>query len=148
MSLPYAEDINYWKTGHSDPDKWIERATIQIENLGGQIISWAFGNDALTGRAAYMILFQIDEDRFRCVWPVLPIKKIKDEKKDTKAARIQAATMLYHDVKQRCITSTVIGARSAFFSNLLLPDGRTASEASVPELTKGIPQFLLSNGGK
>jgi len=46
--------------------------------------------------------------------------------------------MLYHDVKGKCVSATVLGAKPAFFSYLLLPDGRTAIEATMKELTEGI----------
>jgi len=35
MTLPFAEKLNYWKTSSSSPDIWIERASKQIEKLGG-----------------------------------------------------------------------------------------------------------------
>ena len=85
-----------------------------------------------------MIGFEINNDRFKLVWPVLPTKT----KGNDRPARIQAATMLYHDVKARCISATVMGSRKAFFSYLLLPDGKTAAETALSELSKGIPKLL------
>jgi hypothetical protein len=47
--------------------------------------------------------------------------------------------LMYHDVKAKCLFATVFGIRAAFFSYLLLPDGRTAINATIPELQQGIP---------
>ena len=136
--LPYAEDINYWQTSRSSPDAWTEKTKGQVVKLGGRVLMEGFGSEPTTGRAAYMLAFEVGGDRFKVVWPVLPTKSGKDER----AAKVQAATMLYHDIKARCISATVLGARAAFFSYLMLPDGRTAAQASVPELARGIPQLL------
>lgn len=136
LDLPFAEDINYWKTGRSAPDIWIERAVRQIEALGGEVVSEAFGRDG-DGRGAFMLAFKLNGDGFKVVWPVLPSKRGEE-----KAARVQAATLLYHDVKAKAITASVLGSRVAFFAHLALPDGRTASEVATPELTNAIPLLL------
>jgi len=136
--LPYAEDVNYWKTGKSDPDTWIAKAKELITKFGGTVIMEGFGSEALTGRSAYMLGFSIGGDNFKIVWPVLPTKSGKDEK----AARIQAATMLHHDVKAKCISAAVLGARAAFFSYLVLPDGRTTAEVTTAELANSIPELF------
>ena len=128
--LPYGESINYWKTSRSGSDIWIDRAKAQIEKFGGKVLAEGFGSNA-EGRAAFMIGFQMDSEKFKAVWPVLPTEYEKDQK----AARVQAATLLYHDVKGKCISASVLGARTAFFSYLMLPDGRTAIEATEKELT-------------
>jgi len=140
MELPFADTVNYWKTNQSAPDSWIDKARRQIEKLGGTVTAEAFGRGA-DGRSAYMISFRINENDFRVVWPVLPVKNARDER----AARVQAATMLYRDVKARCLSAVVLGARTAFFSYLLLPDGRQASEAATPEIGFLFPR-LLSGG--
>ena len=84
-----------------------------------------------------MIAFEISGDRFKIVWPVL-----KSRSGNEKAARRQAATFIYHDVKAKCLSATVLGARSAFFSYLLLPDGRTVSEASDSEVIRLLPSIV------
>ena len=99
-----------------------------------------FGGEPTTGRSAYMMAFEIEGDKFKVIWPVLPSKRGNES-----AARRQATTMLYHDIKTKCLSAVVLGARAAFFSYLLLPDGRTAAEASLPELTEGIPDLFLAN---
>lgn len=136
--LPYAEDINYWKTSKSAPDTWIDRAKRQIEGMGGEVLSEVFGTQL--GRSAFMLHFEIGEDQFKAVWPVLPSKSGNE-----RAAKIQAATLLYHDVKAKVIKATVFGARVAFFEHWLLPDGRTTAEASVADLMRGVPQLLMGS---
>ena len=141
MTTPYAEDVNFWLTGRSDPTRWIESTKRQIETLGGTVEAEAFGSDA-TGRAAFMVGFSIQNDRFKIVWPVLTSKRGQ-----TSAARIQAATMLYHYVKSVCLYAIIVGARTAFLTHLVLPDGRTASQAADAELADAIPAMLLLSGG-
>lgn len=134
----YAEDVNYWKTGERrSPDKWIELAAIQIENLGGKVGGNAFGTND-DGRSAYMIAFQFDGEAFKIVWPVLPTRRPND----IYAARVQAATMLYHHVKGMCIASVILGKRAAFFTHLMLPDGRTASQVANSELIEAMPDLF------
>jgi hypothetical protein len=63
---------------------------------------------------------------------------------DEKAARMQAATMLYHYVKAVCLYATVVGPKTAFFSHYLLEDGRVAAQVSGYELAEMTPRLLLS----
>jgi len=136
--LPFGEDINYWKTGSSSPEVWIAKARKLIVDFGGKILMEAFGMDE-SGKAAFMLAFEIGGDRFKMAWPVLPSKT-----KNERAARIQSATMIYHDVKAKCVSAAVLGARTAFFSYLMLPDGRTAAQVATPEIAQTIPGLLLS----
>ena len=137
MKLPYAEDVgNYWKTGQSAPDTWIDKARAEIRAAGGKVLSEAFGRDQ-DGRAAYMLVFSFGPEQYRAVWPVLPTRTNNE-----RAARIQAATMLYHDIKAKAVAAKVHGARAAFFQFLLLPDGRTAPQAADAELTTVWPKLL------
>lgn len=140
--LPYSDDLNFWKTSKSRADTWIDRAEAQIVKLGGVVLASGYGSEPAVGRAAFMLGFEIEGNKFKVVWPVLPNKYEGDEK----AARVQAATMLYHDIKAKCLMSKVFGSRVAFFSYLMLPDGsgRTASEASFDELSEGIPAMFSS----
>jgi hypothetical protein len=107
--LPYAEEVNYWKTSKSSPDAWMERTRRQIEKLGGTVLAEGSGSEPGLGRAAYMLAFEIEGEHYRVVWPVLPSKT-----GDEKAARRQAATLLYHDLKAKAISAAVLGARAAF----------------------------------
>jgi hypothetical protein len=126
--LPYAESVNYWKTSSSSPDKWMERARREIEKVGGVVIAEGFGSEPQTGRAAYMLVFEIGGDQFKITWPVLPSKGGHD-----RAARVQATTLIYREVKARCISAAVLGARVSFFAYLMLPDGRVVTELESPE---------------
>ena len=140
--LPYAEDIKvYWKTSTSAPAIWTERAKAQIEKLGGIVLLEAIGKEPDTGREALLMIFEIEGDRFKVAWPVLDVRR----KGNSKAARIQAATMMHHDIKAKCVSAKVIGARAAFFSHLMLPDGSSVVEASIPELQTGIPALFATN---
>lgn len=131
----YAEDVNYWQTSQSSADTWMEKAKKEITGIGGSILGDAYGNQG--GRSAYMLEFKIGADQFKVVWPVLPSYSGR-----VQAAKIQAATMLYHDVKAKCVSAKVMGARTAFFSYLVLPDGRTASQASGSEIARYVPSIL------
>jgi hypothetical protein len=139
MEELYAENVNYWKTGTSAPDTWIDKTKAEIRAAGGEVVSEAFGNQG--GRAAFMLEFAFGDDTFRAVWPVLPSKT-----KNERAAKIQAATMLYHDVKAKCVSAKVHGVRAAFFQYAVLPDGRTAAQVAAPELIELYPKMLLLSG--
>ena len=136
----YAEDINYWKSGQSSPDSWMEKAESEIEKAGGNIIGRAFAREIGSGEA-FMLTFQLGDDSFRVVWPVLESKT-----DNLKAARRQAATMLYHDVKSKCVSAKVLGVRKSFISYLILADGRTVSETATYELSETV--FRLPSGIK
>lgn len=135
--LPHAEDVNYWKTGKSTPDRWLEKAEHQIKALGGHVFVSAFGQDPSVGTAAYLVDFEIGGDRFKAVWPVLPTRK----EKDLPAAKRQAATLLYRDIKAKCLSAIIKGARRAFFEYLRLPDGQTAGDIANEDLFE-IPMIL------
>lgn len=137
-SSVYAEDVNYWQTGKSAPDTWMDNAKKEIKAAGGKVLSEAFGRDE-AGRAAYLLEFSFGADRFRAVWPVL-----KSRTNNERAARIQAATMLYHDIKAKCVSAKVHGPRAAFFQYAVLSDGRTAAQLAAPELSAAYPKMLTS----
>lgn len=133
----YAEDVNYWKTSTISPDTWIDKATKLIEEKGGVITATGFGHDAAAGRAAFMIAFDADGESFKVVWPVLESKK-----NEPMAARRQAATMLYHDVKAKMIAAQVLGFRVSFFQWVKLPSGAVAYQLSGPDLEDQLPRML------
>ena len=133
MDLPFAEDIgHYWKTGQRSPEQWMELTCKLIEGLGGTVVAEGFGRTEEQG--AYMLGFEIGEDSFKVVWPVLPSRTGQDL-----SARRQAATLLHHDIKAKAMTASVLGSKAAFFSYILLSDGRTASTLAVPELAQVFP---------
>lgn len=136
MELPFAEDLgHYWETSHSTADTWIDRTRKLIENVGGVMMVEGFGS--VEDHAAYMMAFKIGEDDFKVVWPVLPSRSGR-----VSAAKRQAATLLYHDIKAKVMTASVLGTRAAFFAYMVLPDGRSASEAAAPELAAAFPLQL------
>jgi len=140
MELPYAEDIgHYWQTSQSSPDQWLERARKLIIELEGNIVAEGYGS--MEGHAAYMLAFKIGGDSFKVIWPVLPTRTGK-----TLATKRQAATLLYHDIKAKAMTASVLGTRVAFFSYMMLSDGRTASELASPELSREFPVQIGTGG--
>ena len=137
----FAEDVgHYWQTSKSSADVWLDRARAEIGSIGGKVLREGFGREN-SGRAAFMIQFELDGELFKILWQVLPSSTGNE-----RAAKVQAATALYHDVKARCLSALWIGTRAAFFSYLELPDGRTTGQIATPELMSSLPRFLLSSG--
>lgn len=133
----YAEDVNYFQTSNKAADTWIDDAIDEIKAIGGSVSGYAFGVE--NGRSAFMMEFVISAERFKIIWPVLPTRaKGKD-----RAAKVQAATALYHDVKAKCVAVKFIGLRAAFLPYLSLPDGRIASQLATDDLTRLVPALLL-----
>jgi len=137
--MEYAENVNYWKTGRSSADTWIDKAKREIASIGGTIQGDMMINEE-NGRSGFMIVFSIGDDKYRLMWPVLESKS-----GSVKAARVQAATALYHDVKAKCVAAKFHGARTAFFAHLQLPDGRVASTVATPELPDALPLMLTDS---
>lgn len=138
LELPYAFEMPYWRTGKSSPDVWIDRTKNIIEELGGKDISEMFGSSM--GRGAYMLQWSYEGEAYRAIWPVLQTRNSSEDQ----AARVQAATMLYHDCKSAALKARVLGHRAAFFWAILLPDGRTASQLATPLLTEQIQPLRLT----
>lgn len=138
----HAENLPYWKTGKSPPSIWLDKAAEEVRRAGGTVLALAFGTDG--SQKAYMLQFRIGGDMFRVVWPVAKSSKWIHNRGNPKdqwevAAKRQAATMLYHDVKSSCVKMRVMGARVAFFAHLVLPTGEVAGEmagdmAQLPSL--------------
>lgn len=138
--LPDAEDLNYFKTSKSKPATWLEKAERIVErDLEGVVLLYAKGR--YEGGYAWAMEFEVQGDRFRVVWPILPSRANNET-----AAERQAATMLYHDIKQRSIRARVLGARAAYFEYFLLGDGRTAADLGRKELQEYTPNRLLQSG--
>ena len=138
VELPYAEDLNYWKTGKSSPESWLGKAENELGKHNGTVNLVAKGKHG--DSVAFCMEFSIEPDKFKAIWPVLPSKN-----GDIKAAERQAATMLYYDVKTRCLKVSIFGARYAFFDMLLLEDGRTVGQLANKEIENHAHQFLLSH---
>ena len=137
MDLPDAKQLPYWKTGRSAPEDWVRKACEEIKRAGGQI-ELCLPSATQGGRMAHVIGFSIGDDDFKLVWPVLA-----HEPSDEVAALRQAATMLHHDVKGRCIAARVFGARWAFQAELMLPNGQTVGQLTTPELMSTLPRVAL-----
>jgi len=136
MELPFGEDIgHYWQTSQRSPENWIDLTCKLIESLGGTVLTEGFGRTE--DRAAFMLSFSFGEDKFKVVWPVLPSRTEK-----AAAARRQAATLLYHDIKAKAMTASVLGTKLAFFSYMMLSDGRVTTELANPELSDAFPLQL------
>lgn len=135
--MKYAEEVNYWKTSRTTSDTWIDRSKSEIASIGGEILGEMYGSEGITGRAAFMLAFRIGPDQFKLIWPILESKTGA-----MSAAKIQAATALYHDVKARCVAAKFLGSRTAFFSALLLPNGQTASEVSNVDFLAAVPRIM------
>ncbi len=133
--IPDAASLPYWKTSRSSPEVWVQKACAEIERADG-IIDMCLPSAYQAGRMAHVIQFTLDGDSFRLAWPTL-------EHEDTLAASRQAATMLYHDVKSRCLAARVFGVRWAFQAELLLPDGRTVGHLSTAELIERLPLVAM-----
>lgn len=136
--LPFAETVNYWKSSQQSSDTWLEKTKDLIAEVGGEVLADGFASEAATGRQAFMLHFRFGGEQYRCVWPVLPTRSGKE----ARAAKTQVATFLFHDVKARCMKIKIFGVRSVFLDWLLLPDGRTASQASAPELARDVPALF------
>ena len=142
MSELYAQDVNYWRTGTSSPDTWIDKAKREIAAVGGRVTGDAFMN--LDGKSAYSLLFTLEAESYRINWPVLMAKSggKADAASNERAARIQAATFLYHDVKAKCMVVKVMGARAAF-AQYLLAGGTTIAEQGFAGGRVEIPLLLI-----
>ena len=134
-----ADRANYWRTGQRDPDTQLDRAACLIIDAGGVINSRGIG--MFGGNESVLLGYELDGESYRIVWPVL-IPRRPDKMSDRRAARIQAATFVYHDVKSKCMAAQVLGTRTAMLPYLLTANGRTMAELSNPELEKSLPRML------
>jgi hypothetical protein len=139
----YAEEVNYWKTSKASADTWLNKACREIEKAGGMVLGRA--TMVVRNEAMIVLQFVLSGDTYKISWPVLQSKT-----GNLQAAQRQAATMLYHDVKARCLSSRVLGARRAFASFLLLSQGSTIGEVADPSdgnfeiALSQLPPFLPS----
>lgn len=128
-------NLSYWKTGTSSPGTWMDKTEALIENHGG-IVHGKGDGKAPDGRVVIMFSFELEGEQFQIVWPVLAVVNPKDRL----AAKRQAATAVYHDVKAKCNHLVFKGARVAFLEYLLLPDGRRVADLFDDEILQ-IPTF-------
>lgn len=119
----YAEDINYFDTGKSNPDVWIDRAKKEIASIGGKILQSGYAER--DDQAAFLLDFQIGDDLYKIEWKTLPARfKSTNELKRKR----QAATLLFHDVKHKVVMAKIRGVRATFLEYLCLPNGQTMGE--------------------
>lgn len=135
----HAEDVPYFQTGKSAVETWIERTKKEIASVGGKLQGEMFGYDHATGQASFLLQFQIGDDVFKLIWPVLPCRKPVNER----AAKIQAATALYHDVKAKVVAAKFKGTRTAFFEYLVLPNDQTTAQAATADFLDLVPRLML-----
>lgn len=113
----YAEDIgNYWKTSQAQTETWLDKCKKEIVNAGGKVLRSAVFEEG--DKTVIALEFTFGKDSFRSTWDVLPSRT-----GNIKAAKIQAATMMYHDIKDSCVKAKVRGFRRAFAEYLILPEG-------------------------
>jgi len=133
----YAEDVNYFNTSMTHPETWIERAKKEIVDIGGKVLQSGYAEQ--NGIAAFMLVCDIGGDTYNIKWDALPARKKNTTALQTKR---QAATLLYHDVKYKCVMAKIRGVRATFLEYLTLPGGQTMGEA-----VKSVDQFkaMLAN---
>lgn len=157
MSEPkvvYAQDVNYWRTGTTSPDKWLEKAKNEIKNVGGTIDGEAYMER--DDKRAYTLLFTMDGDPYRITWPVLPLKPMKPNNRrtpselraDDQAAKIQATTFIYNDIKAKCMILKVFGPQATFLQYRVMPDGSTPAEQALLTGRADLPTGFLIGGGR
>ncbi len=125
-----AEDLPYWKTSQVATDSWLAKASAEITKAGGVVRGQ--GNLMMDGKQVVFIEFLIESEPYRIGYPALQTR-VKGQER---AAIIQAATAMYHDVKARCVSLRWLGARTAFGGYRLLPNGQTDGQISTPELAQ------------
>lgn len=139
----YADELSYWKTSTTSPDNWISKTKRIIEDNGGSVVSDLQGT--INGRTAFMINFVFNGESYRITFPTMPTRKPADQP----AAKIQAATLIYHEVKSRIMASLVLGKRVAFFQYYVLPSGKTPAEGmDINETMQVISGLQLASGNE
>lgn len=122
--LPYAEELNFWKTSKSSADKWLNDAEDIIAKFGGTVTLRAKGRAG--ENQAYAFQFSHNNDRFKILYPVLPTKN-----GDVRSAERQCCQFIFYEVKNRSIQVKIFGFKSAYFEFLMLEDGQTVREHST-----------------
>lgn len=138
----YAEEVNYWKTSKSSTDTWMDKIKSEIDSIGG-VVEMS-GHFEQHGQTVFMIRFVIGDNTYDVRFPTLPVKV--DSAANRKAAKIQALTAVYHDVKSKCVLSKFVGIPFAFHSYLRLSDGRVAGELTSGEVAGDMPRLLIGGG--
>ena len=77
MKKEFAEECNYWKSGNSSPDSWLEKSVKLIRENDGKAISFAsaFSQD----KSVFMITFELEGQQYKIIWPVVKSKSGNDK---------------------------------------------------------------------
>lgn len=136
----YAEHVNYWKTSRkTTSDGWIEKAKKELQNIGGNVIEEGFIRQE--GKSAFLFSFVLENEQYKMIWPVLQSQYLEQEK----AAKVQASTALYYEVKNTCVKAKFLGTRVAFIGYLMIDDGRTISQLNNEEFQEKLPEAYKAN---
>lgn len=130
----YAEDLPYWRSG-TKYNRAIDEAVNALNKYGAEISM--NGQFNINGVKVIAIQFKLDMDEYRLVERIILPRKRNSA--NDRAAEIQAAAALKHDVKARLNQYLRNGARKAFMSALILPNGKVAHEES----NVGLQQLLM-----
>lgn len=136
----YAEDVDCWRTGKSRTvSAWLDLAESQLMQHGAKNVLKSTGTNE-TGATTFMFAFELNDQKYNLVWPTLPTRSHSESAE--RAARIQAVTSLYHEVKNCCVVGNRYGKGTGFFAYQMLPDGRTVRQLAAPELVSTIAGYL------
>jgi hypothetical protein len=114
--MPYAEDLNYWKTSQLSSDDWLESTKALIVSFGGKVLREFYGSNE-GGSSAFYLRFLIKDQEYQIKWPVLESKT-----GNNRAAKIQAATAMYHFVKATVLAAEWLSADQVW-AGFVLPSG-------------------------
>lgn len=130
-----AEEVDhYYKTSTRSPETWFEMCRNLITKKGGKIIRWANADDS--GKEVFIIQFSYGQTQYRMHWNVLPTRG------SAIAARRQAVTALYHDIKAALVRAEWFGFDKAFVAWREIGDGRTMSDVTKEEIGSALPKLL------
>lgn len=135
--LPFGDELPYWKTSKSSADSWVAKTIELLKKLGAKNISEAFASSG--GVSSFVIVFHAGDEMFRVVWPVLRVRQPENQT----AARIQAATLMYHDCKAKAVAAKALGLRTAFIGQLVLPNNCTVQESAQPMIAQHVKPVAL-----
>jgi hypothetical protein len=136
----YAEDLPYWRTSKSTLSSWLNKAKREITSINGKVTGDGYMTDHENGRGAILITFVLDGTRYAAKWPVLPTRRKTEQ--DEEAAKVQAATALYHDIKNRVVSAKFRGAGFSFLNYQVLQTGQTVSEVADNGFVNRLPMLL------
>lgn len=131
----FAEEVGaYYNTSRRTPDTVFAMTKKLIEKRGGWVTRSANIQDG--DNELFLIEFIYDKKVYRLSWPVLPTRK------SALAARRQAATAQYHDVKAALVRADFMGFERAFKTWLAIDAKRTVSDLTHEEISSALPKLL------